>query len=223
MHLEILVEGQTENIVLSNLLKKIVGQYGRPHTWKIHPHRGIGKIPENPGKPPNKNDHTLLHNLASKLRAYANTMGHDDAVIVLVDLDDRPDCKAFKAELVDLLSYCQHNLAQSMPNTIFRIAIEELEAWFFGDATALLAAYPNAKKNVMNSYEQDSQCGTWEKLADTIYPGGLKSLHSTGKRSQKVLKTKQEWARNIAPHMNIDYNQSPSFQQFRDGVKRLIS
>ena len=75
----------------------------------------------------------------------------------------------------------------------------------------------------MNSYEQDSQCGTWEKLADTIYPGGLKSLHSTGKRSQKVLKTKQEWARNIAPHMNIDYNQSPSFQQFRDGVKRLIS
>ena len=32
---------------------------------------------------------------------------------------------------------------------------------------------------------------------------------------------KCEWARRIAPHMNVNRNRSRSFQVFRDGVKRL--
>ena len=34
-------------------------------------------------------------------------------------------------------------------------------------------------------------------------------------------KAKCEWARRIAPHMDVDRNRSKSFQVFRDEVRRL--
>ncbi|MEO5328936.1 MAG: DUF4276 family protein [Magnetococcus sp. THC-1_WYH] len=98
---------------------------------------------------------------------------------------------------------------------------EETEAWFFGDKKALLAAYPEANTQVIDHYVQDSQCGTWEKLADAIYPGGSASLTALGKRSPRVMEQKRVWAKKIAPEMNVERNQSPSFRQFRDGLRRL--
>lgn len=218
MNFEILVEGQGELTTLSILMEKIVGPYGQPHTWKIHKHRGIGKLPDDPKQKPNKKNSTLLHNLPSKLMAYAKEMKESDVVVVLVDLDDRPDCRAFKAELVDLL-----NLCRPQPNNLFRIAIEELEAWLLGDRPALCRAYPAAKDNVLNSYVQDDSCGTWEKLADAVYPGGMASLASQRKRSPLVLARKLSWAKKIAPHMDVENNQSPSFQQFRDGLRQFTT
>lgn len=216
MHFEILVEGQADLTVLSILMEKILGPFQKPHTWKIHKHRGIGKIQGDPTQPPNKTDPTLLHNLPSKLRAYGKDMGKNEAVVVLVDLDDRPDCREFKSELTKLLSTCP-----KPPQTLLRIAIEETEAWFFGDGKALLAAYPNANADVIDGYVQDSQCGTWEKLADAIYPGGSASLIALGKRSPRVMEQKRVWAKKIAPGMNVEQNQSPSFQRFRDGLRHL--
>ena len=215
MHFEILVEGHTELIALSTLMRKIIGEYGNPHTWRIHKHRGIGSIPENPENKPDKRNQTLLHNLPSKLRGYGRAMTTEEAVVVLVDLD-RNDCNAFKNKLTNLLTYCN-----TPPNTLFRIAIEELEAWYFGDPAALKAAYPDLKNSVLSSYLQDSQCGTWEKLADAIYTGGLKSLLSHGKRSIQILEQKCIWAKDIAPQMNVEINSSPSFCCFRDGIRRM--
>jgi hypothetical protein len=103
MHFEILVEGQTELTALSYLMSKIIGEYEDPHTWKIHKHQGIGHLPDNKMIKPNKNDRTLLHNLPSKLRAYGNGMKDNEVVILLVDLDDRKDCVAFKNELKSVL------------------------------------------------------------------------------------------------------------------------
>ena len=40
------------------------------------------------------------------------------------------------------------------------------------------SAYPNAKDAVLNSYVQDSICGTWEVLADAVHPGGSQLLKS---------------------------------------------
>jgi hypothetical protein len=51
---------------------------------------------------------------------------------------------------------------------LFRLAIEEVEAWYFGDKNALFAAYPNAKHAIVSKYKQDSVCGTWEMLAKAI-------------------------------------------------------
>ena len=83
MHFEILVEGQIELTTLSILMEKIVGPFNNPHTWKIHKHRGIGKFPNDPSLPVNRNDFTLLHNLPAKLRAYGREMRENDSVVVL--------------------------------------------------------------------------------------------------------------------------------------------
>jgi hypothetical protein len=216
MHFEFLVEGQTELTALSILMKSFLGEYGTPHTWRIHKHRGIGKIPSDPRTRPNRSDQSLLHNLPSKLRAYGKENRGDLVVVVLVDLDDRPDCIAFKQELISLKDECSSGM-----QTIFRIAIEELEAWFLGDKPALEKAYPNGNFSVYDKYKQDSQCGTWEVLAELVHTGGLQALMAKGKRSVRVLEEKRKWAAKIAPEMDVTANQSPSFCSFRDIVQRF--
>lgn len=216
MHFEFLVEGQAELTALSIFMKRILGDYDQPHTWKIHKHRGIGRIPDDPRSKPHKHDQTLLHNLPSKLRAYGDEGRVDVVVVVLVDLDDKPDCTAFKSDLVELLNYCPHQ-----PKALFRIAIEELEAWFLGDKQAIKQAYPHARQSILDAYVQDSQCGTWEMLAEAIYPGGLAALGQHGKRSVRILEQKRIWAKEICPLLDVQENASPSFQAFRDGVRRM--
>jgi hypothetical protein len=135
------------------------------------------------------------------------------AVVVVVDLDTR-DCNAFKRELLDVLSACT-----PAPKTLFRIAIEEMEAWLLGDKEAVLAAYPAAKQQVLNRYEQDSICGTWELLADATHKGGAAALKREGWPAPG--RAKCEWAEKIGPLVDIDRNTSKSFQVFRDGVRAL--
>ena len=120
----------------------------------------------------------------------------------------------FKQELLDFLQACNPR-----PSALFRIAIEESEAWLLGDRRAVEAAYPRAKISVLDNYMQDSICGTWEVLADTVYPGGSSGLKKLG--YPEIGKAKCGWAKDIAPHMNVDRNRSASFQVFRDGVRRL--
>ncbi len=214
MHFEILVEGQSEVTALSILLPKILCEHGCPHTWKIHKHRGIGRIPDDPAAQPKETDPTLLHNLPSKLRAYGREGREDLVVVVLVDLDKREDCVRFKHELKSLLHFCDPE-----PQTIFRIAIEELEAWYFGDEKALETAYPEVDRSVVGSYKQDSQCDTWETLADAVYPGGCAKLTERGRRNGAALALKRIWAKDICPHMDVDRNKSPSFQAFCSGIR----
>jgi len=216
MHFEILVEGQTELSALSVLMKKIVGCYGEPHTWKIHKHRGIGSLPDNLEDIPDTRNKSLLHNFPSKLRAYGKGMLESEAVVLLVDLDDRRDCVVFKSELNSVLGFCE-----KQPNLLIRIAIEELEAWYFGDENAIKQAFPKYSKNVVNSYVQDSQEGTWEKLANAVHPGGLAKLMGGGKRSLRILEQKKRWTVQIVPYMDVENNQSPSFRCFRDGIRKL--
>ena len=116
---------------------------------------------------------------------------------MVVDSDDK-DCIKFKQDLLDVL----HNYCNPCPKTLFRIAIEESEAWLLGDRAAVKSAYPNAKDAVLNSYVQDSICGTWEVLADAIHPGGAEPLNQS-RATRPAGMAKCEWARNIAPHMDM--------------------
>jgi hypothetical protein len=136
-------------------------------------------------------------------------------VVVVLD-SDRRDCKAFLAELNAVQQTCQQP-----PNTLFRLAIEEMEAWFLGDRQALLAAYPRAKKDVLGRYEQDSVCGTWELLADAVHAGGSAAIRKAGWPLPGQIK--HEWAERIGPLMDLDRNVSPSFRKLRDGLRRLVS
>lgn len=121
---------------------------------------------------------------------------------------------AFKRELLDVLNACDPR-----SNALFRIAIEESEAWLLGDRAAVKSAYPRARNGVLGDYVQDGICDTWEVLADAVHPGGAAGLKKAD--WPRTGTAKCDWARNIAPHMNVDANRSRSFQAFREGVRRL--
>lgn len=121
----------------------------------------------------------LLDQLPRLLRGYGNTFANSPAnypaaVILVCDLDNR--ClKVFREELFTALDACNPK-----PETRFCIAIEEDEAWLLGDLPTIKLAYPNAKDNILNRYDNDSICGTWELLADAVFQGGLSALRKRG-------------------------------------------
>ena len=213
MHFEVLVEDRSGSISLEFILEKILGPNWVDHSWTIHPFKGIGHLPQGLHEVPNPANHLLLNNLPRLLRAYGKVLQGSSAVVVVADSDDR-DCIKFKQELLNVLNACNPS-----PNTLFRIAIEEGEAWLLGDRAAVKSAYPNAKDVVLNSYVQDSICGTWEVLADAVHSGGSIPLKASGYPAAGVAKC--EWAGKIAPLMDVDSNKSKSFQVFRDGVRNL--
>ncbi len=212
MHIEILVEDSSGQTLLETLVPKILGAQGDPHTWRIHFYKGIGRIPKNLNGGGDPAKRILLDQLPKLLRGYGRTPGID-AVVVVLD-SDRRDCVDFLAELKAVAAGCN-----PAPNTLFRIAVEEMEAWYFGDRQALLTAYPRAKADVLNRYQQDSVCETWERLADAIYPGGSAAIKKAGWPLPGQVK--HEWAEKIGPLLEPDQNISPSFGKLRDGLRRL--
>lgn len=216
MHFEILVEDASGKMALEQILEKIVGPSGDEHTFRIIPYKGIGRIPKNLKANSDPKHRALLNRLPHILGGYGKAHKHIEAVvIVVVDLDSK-NCLDFKQELMDILDSCD-----PAPTALFRIAIEEGEAWLLGDRKAVETAYPNVKKAVLKKYKQDSICGTWEVLADALYKGGATKLKKLGWPAAGEAKC--EWAEKIAPYMDVDKNKSKSFQTFRDGVRRFLS
>ncbi len=215
MHFEILVEDASGKIALKSILEKILGPNGQDHSYRIFSYKGVGHIPRNLEKEIDPKKRLLLDQLPKMLRAYGKSLqDFDAAVVVVVDLDDK-DCLVFKQEMLDILDDCN-----PQPTTLFRIAIEEGEAWLLGDRNAVKIAYPRAKEQVLRGYVQDSICGTWEKLADAVYPGGSQKLKQLGWPHTGQVKC--EWAKNIAPRLDVAANLSRSFQVFRNGIRNLM-
>lgn len=197
MRLHILVEGTSEEALLKAWLPRFLPS---GHTYKIICHQGKGKLPKNPSEKTNRG---LLDQLPAKLRAFGKSFNSDtDRVLVLVDLDNE-DCLDLKKRMTELLTYCDPS-----PTVLFRIAIEETEAFYLGDLTAIKKAFPKAKTNKANSYVQDSICGTWELFRDII-----------GEESEN----KVRWAKQIGPHLGIECktNRSASFRHFCKALLRL--
>ena len=217
MHFEILVEDQSGSgkKMLDILIPKIIGDQ---HTFRVIDYRGTGHIPRNLASSTDARNRLLLDQLPRLLRGYGNTFAnypanYPAAVILVCDLDDR--ClKMFREELFTVLNACNPK-----PETRFCIAIEEGEAWLLGDLPAIRKAYSNAKDDILNHYENDSICGTWERLADAVFRGGANRLRNEGWRS--VGREKSAWAERIAPHMNVEINTSPSFCYFRQRIREL--
>lgn len=215
MHFEILVKDVSGKAALEILLPQIVGE---GNSYRIHSYRGIGRIPKGLKDPKDASKRVLLDNLPKALRgygkSYAGVVGDPlAAVIVVCDLDDR-DPGAFLKELDAILQSCD-----PAPVTRFCLAIEEGEAWFLGDMQAVIATFPRAKRDVLAAYVNDSICGTWELLADAVYPGGSKVLERLGRRAMGT--EKFNWAQKIPVSMNVEVNRSPSFCAFRDTVRAL--
>jgi hypothetical protein len=155
MHLEFLLEDQSMEAALLELVPRIVS-----HSFELHSYRG---------KP------DLLRKLEGRLRGYARWNMPDLRVVVVVDRDHE-DCHALKQKLVDTC-----NAAGT--SALCRIAIEELEAWFLGDVPALRAAYPRVSPHLgtRRGYRDPDAIsgGTWEALERILrryYPTGLPKI-----------------------------------------------
>ena len=208
------MEDRSGSISLEFILEKILGPNGVDHSWAMHPFRGIGPPSQGsaqstqPDKPASSEQ---FADVAESLWAKSSESvgGHCCSGL------GREGLPKVQAGLAQRAAHA----CNPRPNTLFRIAIEEMEAWLLGDRPALKSAYPNADDVVMNDDVQDSVCGTWEVLADAVHSGGPIQLKSSGYPAAGVAKC--EWAGRIAPLMDVDSNQSKSFQVFRDGVRKL--
>ncbi|MFZ5569570.1 MAG: DUF4276 family protein [Thermodesulfobacteriota bacterium] len=203
MRIHFFVEGLSEKTFLQVWLPRFLPA---SHSFKIIPHRGKGKIPGDPGKKPDPRRQGLLDQLPAKLRAYGKELHRDtDRIIVLVDLD-HDDCLILKKKMVDLLDYCD-----TPPVALFRIAIEETEAFYLGDRSAIRAAFPKARISLLDTYIQDSICGTWELFMEAI---------------RETSDDKVRWAGIMGRHLTTKWkgafaNKSISFQQFCKGILQM--
>ena len=211
MHFEFLTEDQSSGAAMDILIPKLLGSNV---TYRIHPYKGIGRIPKGLRPKSDANKRILLDRLPKILRGYGRNP-NCGIIVIICDLDDN-DKRRFSSGLQGLLDTCNPK-----PDAVFCLAIEEFEAWYLGDLNAVRKAYPRAKNNVLNGYKNDSICGTWEVLADAVYNGGSKAL--TKKGWQAVGEQKTIWAKTISPHMSVDDNSSPSFKAMHDQLQSAVS
>ncbi|MCR4823352.1 MAG: DUF4276 family protein [Treponema sp.] len=216
MHFEILVEDISGEKMLEILVPKILNTGN--NTFKIHHYNGIGSIPKGMKTVQDSSKRALLNQLPKLLAGYGRTFQENRnfyTVIVICDLDNR-DKDKFLEELNKILEN-----TNPAPQASFCLAVEEGEAWLLGDWSAIKKAYPKAKENIFSSYKNDSICGTWEKLADIVYPGGHELLLKKGAQSPGYEKT--QWAQNITPYMDVNKNKSPSFNNFKKTLEEYCS
>ncbi|WP_410640070.1 DUF4276 family protein [Amycolatopsis sp. lyj-346] len=191
--LEVLVEEPSAEEALKTLLPKIVPGVG----FQIIPFNG-------------KTD--LLRKLPVRLRDYTYYWAEMGLrVVVLLDRDD-DDCTELKSRLVEIA----REAGLPAEATLFRIVIEELEAWFLGDVPALHAAYPKVPPSLGSQTKfrdpENITGGAWEGLEHVLQKHGY---HKKGLQKVRA-------ASEIAPHMDIENNRSKSLQVFRDGLRRLV-
>jgi hypothetical protein len=132
--------------LLEILVPKVLGEQGCSHTWTIHAYKGVGHIPRDLQKVADPAKRNLLNQLPRLLKGYGRTPCID-AVLVVLDVDKR-NCVEFLSELNGLLEAC----VPAPKKTMFRLAIEEIEAWYLGDSIALFSAYPKARRELVTKY-----------------------------------------------------------------------
>lgn len=217
MHFQYLIEDQSGAVLIRLLMQKIVEFYPDA-TYDCKGFRGIGGFTRKNTIKETKTG-KLLNDLATYLRGFDRSLRSFPAVIVVVLDSDDHDAKQFQSELEAVAIQNMITI-----DHVFCLAVEEIEAWLLGDRQALLSAYPQAKMQVLNTYVQDSICGTWEVLADAVYPGGTLRLSRDHASFVEIGKLKAEWAENIGIHMDLKSNESQSFNYFIHEIeKRLIS
>lgn len=213
MYYQFLIEDKSSELLIDVLMKKFTLLYPET-TYNCKSFHGIGGFSKKNTVKETKTGH-LLNDLATYLRGFNKSLQSFPSVIVVVlDNDDHNT-----QELQDSLeSVATQNMIDV--DHVFCIAVEEVEAWLLGDESAITAAYPNVKLPVLHSYEQDSICGTWEKLADAIYPGGYAKLIKNAVSYAEIGRIKAEWSKNIGAYMEFDSNKSPSFNFFFSEIKK---
>ncbi len=200
MHIELFLEEPSAEAFLRGLLPKL----------------GLGGTTWNPIVFQGKTD--LLGNLERRLKGYKSWLPVDWRIVVLID-QDRANCLELKMRMEAAAlaaGLITKTAARGRRFVILnRIAVEELEAWFFGDPVALAAAFPKVSPalGAKAAYRNPDAIagGTWEALRRVLqragyYAGGLPKI---------------EVAREMVKHMEVSRNTSASFQTFVRGISAL--
>lgn len=196
-HLELLVEEPSMEAFLRSLLPRLLPE---DRTFEVHPFQG-------------KSD--LLGKLEQRLRGYATWIPADWRIVVVVDRDNE-DCHLLKRQL-ELIARrvglrTRTRTGNALWQLVNRIAIEELEAWYFGDWAAVSSAYPRASANMPRRRgfrDPDAIAGgTWEAFERVMqacgyFKGGLLKI---------------EAARAIGAYVDPARSSSRSFRTFSDAV-----
>jgi hypothetical protein len=203
MHIEFFVEEPSAEAALQEIIPRLVNP---EISFRVHPFEG---------KP------DLLKKLPDRLKAYRGWLPEDYRIVVLVD-EDRQDCRRLKRQLEGMsLRAGFFTKTEPGPRGAFqvanRIAVEELEAWFFGDPEAIVTAYPRVPAKFAHGRRFQNpdaiQGGTAEALGRVLqragyHPGGLGKVQA---------------ARDIARYMDPARNRSRSFRHFRDALEQLVA
>jgi hypothetical protein len=201
-HLVLLVEELSMEAFLRALLPRLLPD---GHTFDVHPFQG-------------KND--LIGKLEARLHSYSTWLPNDWRIIVVVDRDD-DDCIELK-ERLEIIASTAGLVSRSRASgrswqLVNRIAIEELESWYFGDWEAVCSAYPKVSTTVPKRArfrESDAiSGGTWEAFERVLKQYGY---FKTGLR-------KVEAARTIGALVDPLRNQSRSFASFREAIVEMVA
>jgi hypothetical protein len=201
-HLEILVEEPSMEAFLREFLPRLLAG---PTTFQIYAYQG-------------KDD--LLAKLGARLRGYAAWLPPHWRIIAVVDCDD-DDCGELKQRMeqaaTDAGLRSRSAAGEQSWQVVTRIAIEELEAWYFGDWKAVCEQYPKVPAGIPRKAPfRNSDAiagGTWESLERILqragyFAGGLRKI---------------ELARALGMKADPNLNASKSFTAFRDALLEAVA
>lgn len=201
IHVEVLVEEPSMEAFLRELLPRVLPA---ERTFAIYPFQG-------------KSD--LLDKLPDRLRGYARFLPDEWRIVVVVDRDD-DDCHTLKQKMEDMAKQAdlrsRSRAGSARWQVVNRIAIEELEAWYFGDWQAVREAWPHVSPNVrkQRSYRHPDAVvgGTWEAFERVMKRHGY---FRQGLR-------KIEAARAVGKCVDAARSDSESFQCFHQAVLEAV-
>ena len=200
-HLEILVEEPSMEAFLRALLPRLLGDKA---SFEIYPFQC-------------KDD--LLDKLPARLQGYERWLPETWRIVVVVDRDDE-DCTTLKQKMESMAVHAGlRSRTAGAANTwqlVNRIAIEELEAWYFGDWEAVRQIYPRLSETVPQKEgfrDPDAiSGGTWEAFERLLQRAGY---FKNGLR-------KTEAARALGQRVDPQRNCSRSFRVFRDAILEAV-
>jgi hypothetical protein len=202
IHLEFLLDEPSMEAFLGVLLPRMLPE---GCTFVLHPFQG-------------KTD--LLAKLEARLRAYAKWLPDDWRIVVILDRDN-DDCTTLKQHLEDIAAAAElRTRAQNQGlswQVVTRLAIEELEAWYFGDWPAVCNAYPRVSSAIPGHKAfRDPDAisgGTWEAFERVLKRYGY---FKSGLR-------KTEAARAVGAHVAPERSRSESFSRLCTALTEATS
>lgn len=149
---------------------------------------------------PHNGKSALEKSIPRKLRGWRE----EGVKFIIIRDNDGADCIAVKSRIVDV---CQD---AGRPDTLVRIACQELESWYLGDLAAVGDAY-----HIQNL----SRLQAKRKYRDPDH------LSSPSVEIKKLVTNYQKvtGSRLLGPRLSIGGNKSKSFNVFLAGILRIIS